>query len=125
MSDRVSETILLCEDDAQERLVRSYLKKCGLYTVPPFLIPINASRQVHGGNVSWVLNEFPRQLEACRRRHAAHAKTLLIVVADADDLPAAERRSQFDGSIGGADADFLVVLIPRRNIETWIRSCSR
>jgi len=42
--------ILLCEDDAQEQLVRFYLKKSGLNTTPPCFIPINASRshQIHG-----------------------------------------------------------------------------
>ncbi len=122
MSERVSEMILLCEDDAQEQLVRFYLKKSGLNTTPPCFIPINASRKVHGGNVRWVLHEFPRQLEACRRRHATHARTLLIVVADADDYSVAERRSQLDGSIGVSDTDLLVVLIPRRHVETWIRA---
>jgi hypothetical protein len=113
--------ILLCEDDAQEQLVRFYLKKSGLDTTPPCFI-INASRKVHGGNVRWVLHEFPRQLEACRRRHATHARTLLIVVADADDHSVAERRSHLDGSIGVFDTDLLVVLIPRRHVETWIRA---
>jgi hypothetical protein len=124
VSDRVSEVILLCEDDEQERLVRAYLKRCGLRTLPPSLRPINASRQVHGGNVTWVLNAFPKELEACRKRHAAHAKTLLIVVVDADDLPVTERRSQLNNPNEVSVSDPVVVLIPKRHVETWIRAAN-
>jgi hypothetical protein len=56
------------------------MKECGLSTDPPYLIVHNASREVHGGNVTWVIREFPKQLHACRQRHAAHANTRLIVV---------------------------------------------
>lgn len=122
MSDRVSKTILLCEDDAHERLVRSYLKVCGLHTEPPYLIPRNASRAVHGGNVSWVLREFPRELEACRKRHATRASTLLIVVVDADQLAVDVRRAELAADPPWSSADPLVVLIPKRHVEAWIRA---
>ena len=122
MSDRVSQTILLCEDDLQEQLVRNYLKECGLNTNPPYLLPRNASREVHGGNVTWVIHEFAKEMHACRQRHAAKANTLLIVVVDADHLTLAERRSQFIADPPLTSSDPLVVLIPRRHIETWIRS---
>ena len=122
MTDRVSKTILLCEDDPQEQLVRRYLDKCGIRTQPPSLIARNASRTVQGGNVGWVLAEFRKELEACRRRHSTRANTLLVVVVDADDHTIDQRRAHLNeqGHIGGADP--LVVLIPKRHIETWIRS---
>lgn len=97
--------------------MRSYLKKCGLNTEPPGLIPRNASREVHGGNVGWVLREFPKELEACRRRHVTHASTLLIIVVDADDYTVAERRGHLNQE---NPDDPTVVLIPKRHIETWI-----
>jgi hypothetical protein len=114
--------VLLCEDDPQERLVRSYLKRCGLTTEPPYLVPRNASREVHGGNVGWVLREFPKEFEACRRRHATHANTLLIVVVDADHLTVVERRGQLHQATEVSVTDPVVVLIPKRHIETWIRA---
>ncbi len=64
----------------------------------------------------------PDSLRRADEDNATHARTLLIVVADADDYSVAERRSQLDGSIGVSDTDLLVVLIPRRHIETWIRA---
>lgn len=118
MSDRVSEIVLLCEDDPQEQIVRRYLERCGLRTLPPTLRVRNASREVHGGNIGWVLGEFPKEMEACRKRHVAHAKTLLIVVVDADHGTVVERRTQLKTN----DGDPMVALIPKRHIETWIRS---
>lgn len=125
MSERVSRTILLCEDDPQQRLVRLYLRECGLRTEPPYFVTRNASREVHGGNVGWVLHEFPKELLACRQRHTAHANTLLVVVVDADDLTVAERRGHFSADTPLSDADPLVMLIPRRHIETWIRAARK
>lgn len=122
MSSRVSGIILLCEDDPQEQLVRAYTKKCGLNTDRPYFTPCNASRAVHGGNVGWVIQEFPRQLHACRQRQA-RAKTLLIVVADADDFTVEQRREHFIGAaVNIQTGDPLVLLIPRRHIETWIHN---
>ena len=118
MGDRVSEMVLLCEDDPQEQIVRRYLERCGLRTLAPTLRVRNASREVHGGNVGWVLREFPKEMEACRKRHAAHAKTVLIVVVDADQSTVADRRAQLKTNAG----DPVVALIPKRQIETWIRS---
>jgi hypothetical protein len=57
-------------------------------------------------------------MEACRKRHAAHAKTLLIVIVDADQSTVADRRAQLQTNTG----DPVVALIPKRHIETWIRS---
>ena len=110
--------VLMCEDDPQEQLVRRYLQRCGHRTLEPTLRVRNASRETHGGNVDRVLSEFPRELEACRKRHVSHAKTQLIVVVDADDHSLAERRAQLNTN----DGDPVVVLIPKRHIETWIRS---
>jgi hypothetical protein len=110
--------VLLCEDDPQEQMVRRYLDRCGLRTLEPTLRVRNASREVYGGNIGWVLREFPGEMEACRKRHAAHAKTLLIVVIDADENTVVDRRAQLETNAG----DPAVALIPKRHIETWIRS---
>jgi hypothetical protein len=122
VSDRVSQTILLCEDDAHSSLVIAYLRQCGLNTNPPCVRIRNASREVRGGNIAWVLQEFPKELHACRKRHATHARTLLIVVADADNFSVDDRRSHLESDPPVSTADPLVVLIPKRHVETWIRN---
>jgi hypothetical protein len=130
VSDRVSQTILLCEDRLQASLVRSYTERCGLNTKEPCFLPIIASERVRGGNVAWVLREFPRQLDACRKRQT-RANTLLILVADANGRGVDERYHDLDRALAGAElgpivsSDPLVVLIPKRHIETWIRATTR
>lgn len=121
MSDRVSRTILLCEDDPHAQLVRAYMERCGLQTREPYFHPRTASREVHGGNVNWVIREYPKELHACRQRHVTHANTLLIVVIDADDLEVVDRRNQLKANPPASAIDPVVILIPKRHIETWIR----
>jgi hypothetical protein len=104
------------------------MKQCGLKSQSPYLRERIASREIHGGNVHWVIREFPRELIACRRRHQGFADTLLILVADADDFEVEARRQHLEKSLEDAQLDPmapddpLVLLIPRRNIETWIHS---
>jgi hypothetical protein len=123
MSNRVSQTILLCEDALQERLTKAYMKLCGLRTEPPYVKALVASRLQEGGNIGWVLNEFPKQLHASRRRHKK-AKTLLILVIDADAFTVEQRRRQLSDRVANAAYEPLrpddpsVLLIPRRHIET-------
>ncbi len=127
MSDRVSRTILLCEDELHERLVREYMKRCRLPTHPPYLVPLVASRLQRGGNVHWVLQRFPEELHACRQRQKK-AETLLIVVIDADQFTVDERRRQLDERLRQEGyeplrrTDPVVLLIPRRHVETWLHS---
>jgi hypothetical protein len=129
VSDRVSQTILLCEDRPQAALVRSYMDRCGLNTKAPVLLSLIASERAHGGNVNWVLREFPRQLQACRRRQA-RAKTLLIVVLDADNRSVDQRYADLDKALETAEfgsidfSDPTVVLVPKRHIEPWIRAAT-
>jgi hypothetical protein len=125
MSDRVSQTILLCEDEAQARLTKAYMKRCGLRAEPPYLKSLVASQMQFGGNVLWVMNEFPSQLRACRQRQKK-ANTLLIVVVDADTFTVEDRRRQLLNRVklagyseSGANEP-AVLLIPKRHIETWI-----
>lgn len=113
----------------QATFVRSYMRRCRLSTNEPWLISRIASELARGGNVNLVLREFPRQLNASRRRQA-RAKTLLIVVIDADDRSVDERYGDLNKALKGADLELIgsldptVVLIPRRHIETWIRAAT-
>ena len=118
--------ILLCEDRLQASLVRQYIERCELNTKKPCLRRIIASEMVHGGNVAWVLREFPRQLDACRKRQT-RAKTLLIVVADADRFRVDERHGDLNRALKGAELEAIaesdpqVILIPqatRRDVDS-------
>jgi len=80
-----------------------------------------ASQQRHGGNVGWVVQQFPGELRAATAR-SARARTLLIVVADADDFLVSEREAEFELTQPPPSA--LVLLIPKRHIETWLAAAS-
>jgi hypothetical protein len=127
MSDRVSQTVLLCEDQLHERIVKAYMKECGLPTHAPYVRPHVASQEQQGGNDAWVLNQFPIQVRACRQRQKK-ATTLLIVVIDADRFTVVDRRRQLNDRLKEAGYEELsvddpvVLLIPRRHGETWICS---
>ncbi len=127
MSDRISRIELLCEDDAQHRLAIRYMQQCDINT-DRVVTPSIASRMQHGGNVAWVLREFPRLLHASRQR-SAKAETLLVVLADADRHGVDERWRQLNRELKRAgyeelkaDDPVAALLIPRRHIETWICS---
>ncbi len=125
MSDRVSQFVLLCEDVTHEQLAKAYLKKCRYENLGRLVRPRVASREQHGGNVGWVLNEFPKELHACRQRQKK-SNTLLIVLVDADTFTVADRRRQLlerlkaAGYEGFGEKEPAVLLIPKRHVETWI-----
>jgi hypothetical protein len=77
-----------------------------------------------GSAEGWVREQFPIQVEACRRRQA---ETKLIVLIDADALTVQQRRAQLDQTLRQAgllpipnDSREIARLVPKRNIETWI-----
>lgn len=125
MSSRASKITSLCEDDEHRRLALAFMKRCRNINTDRVVVEIVASRLQQGGNVGWVLEQFPRQLHACRQRQKK-AQTLLVVVLDADQFTVEERRRQLDASLKQAtyealDAnDPVAILIPRRHVETWI-----
>lgn len=128
MSNRVSKVVLLCEDEAHSRLFRAYLKQVGIPNIDRIMTAEVASQKVHGGNVGWVLDHFPRELYACRKRQT-EAETLLVVMIDADEGTVEDRRKQLDNRARrekmeplSTDDPTLALLIPKRNVETWIRS---
>jgi hypothetical protein len=124
MSDRVSQIVLLCEDQRQQQLVFAYLRSSRKN--PERLVrPRVASQERHDGNIGWVLDEFPKELHACRQRQKK-AQTLLVVFIDADDLsPDARRRQLLDrlkklDMQSLTDEDPVALLIAKRHVETWI-----
>lgn len=78
-----------------------------------------------GSGEQWVRRSYPTQVRAyCRR--SARAQTALLVVIDADTHPVERRIRQlrdalsYEGLAERAEAEAIVHLIPKRNIETWI-----
>lgn len=111
--------IVLCEDKQQRVFVRRFLKP---RTNHP--IRIVSAPPAEGAAEQFVREQYPKELRALR---AATVNAVLIVMIDGD--PAAgptERSRQLDTSCRQFDipprrsGEPVAVLVPKRNIETWL-----
>lgn len=116
---RASEIVLLCEDEMHARLLRAYFRQCNIPT--GIVRALVASKLTQGGNDVLVIRMFPDELQRCRLR-AKKARSLLVVVLDADEAEVVDRRRQLAPSPPLTNDDPVVILIPKRNVETWIRA---
>jgi hypothetical protein len=119
---RPSLVIVVLEDDNHEMLVRRYLKKRGMREHE---IRIEISPSGEGSAENWVRKTFVKEISAYRTRHA---RTKLIVVIDADTGTVQERLRQLDQALRDngkqavdTDSEQIARLVPKRNVETWIR----
>lgn len=116
-----SQVILLVEDRRQQQLISRYLRRLGLWHATR-AVPVPAGR---GSGAQWVLKQFPIEVARYRSR-ANRAATKLVVFIDADTHTVHARLRQLEQALKEADvprieeADQIVRLIPKRNIETWI-----
>ena len=126
MPERIARKVVLTEDMEQQKLVRKYLEKCGHNLRECEFLP---RRKWPGGSGEQnVRHEFPVQVRACRSTTGKKASALLVVMIDADRKTTNERGQQLSKALEDADEDplghdeLIVVLIPRRHVETWIRA---
>lgn len=110
---------LLCEDSQTDAFVRRFLKHRNFRSRDIRTLPLPGGRQ---SGEQWVRERYPIELRAVRRRQGAY----LIVVTDADTHSTAVRRAQLDAACDENetprrdDGDPALVIVPRRNIETWL-----
>ena len=115
MSARI---VLVCEDTPTDSFVRRFLRRRQFRAHDITTLPVPHGSQ---SGEQWVRERYPNQLKAIRSRQDA----FLIVVTDADQHTTEQRRSQLDEECGrqGVPArtskDPVIILVPRRNIETW------
>lgn len=112
--------VLVCEDVAHRNFVTACLKELGVRQLNHKLAQWVASTELVGGNLTSVIDrvndtEFPNWKVKCKS-----TKVLLVVVVDADADAILKRRQDFPDD-SSSNADLFVVVIPRRNIETWVR----
>ena len=126
MPERIANKIILAEDAAQQNLVRRYLERCG--HTPPFRLVALPASGPSGSGEKYVRDQYPLQVQACRSSLGRRATALLIVVIDADLETTQRRWLQLSDALKAAgmnerrDEEPVVVLIPRRHVETWIRA---
>ena len=126
MPERIANKIILAEDTIQQNLVRRYLERCG-HTGPFRLVPLPA-RGPGGSGEKYVRNQYPHQVQACRSSLGRRATALLIVIIDADMETTQRRSLQLSDALKTAGlnerrhGEPIVLLIPKRHVETWIRA---
>lgn len=110
--------VLLCEDSQTNSFVRRFLKRRNFSNRDIQTLPLSADQ---GSGEQRVRAQYPNQLKAIRAKRDAY----LIVVIDADTHTTSQRRDQLDDACrqqnvpARTDKDSVVLVIPRRNIETW------
>lgn len=114
--------VLLCEDGQHECFVRRFLKARGWQTGEMYVVK---SPEARGAAEQWVRKRYPLELAEYRIR-SARAATGLMVMIDADAHGVEERGNELDaacteqGISPRRPDEAVAVLVPKRNIETWI-----
>ncbi|MCE2513479.1 MAG: hypothetical protein J4F37_00430 [Acidobacteria bacterium] len=110
---------LLCEDSQTDAFVRRFLRRRNFRGRDIRTLPLPAGNQ---SGEQWVRERYPTELKALRTRQRAY----LLVVTDADVLSTETRRAQLEAACDEKqipprdDDDPVLVIVPRRNIETWL-----
>lgn len=117
-----AQVVVLAEDQQHQNFAYHWLRRRGFGVSQIRLLPLPAGR---GAGEQYVRENYVHQLKEQRRR-AASMKCHLVVVVDADMLPVQQRHQQLDEALQQAGlaqrstGEQVCVLIPKRNVETWI-----
>ena len=109
---------LLCEDRQTDNFVRRFLFHRNFRSRDIHTVPLPDGLQ---SGEQWVRESYPRQLKVVRRRRQVG----LLVVIDADNNTTTDRKAGLDQECvrqnvtPSSPNDPVIVVIPRRNIETW------
>lgn len=114
MAKRRVQYLVLAEDVNQQNFVRHFLTAAGRREFRALPLPAGGSGEQH------VRENFRQHFE---RTRSSVVSSLLIVVTDADTLTVEHRRGTLLATLKEplAATDPVTLLIPKRNIETWIR----
>jgi hypothetical protein len=124
--ERIANKIILAEDLEQQNLVRRYLERCG-HAAPFRLLPL-PFKGTGGSGEKYVRDQYPHQVQACRSSLGRQATALLVVIVDADMETTQRRAAQLGNALQAAgmhargNDEPIVVLIPKRHVETWIQA---
>ena len=126
MSKRRVKIVLLCEDSQHEAFIRRFLKGMGWNTRE---IRVEKSPSAIGSAEQWVREKFPVELSVYRQRRQ-QAASALIAMIDADTKNVQDRINDYEAACNSrqiefrADGEAVAIVVPKRNIETWIRYLS-
>ncbi len=116
-------TIVLCEDEAHALFVYRWLLNRGLKSGEIRIVPCPAGR---GAGTQHVVTSYPGEVSEYRARANHVSSRRLIVVIDADTSTVPQRLASLEaklrdaGLAARASTERICLLVPRRNVETWI-----
>jgi len=121
MPRRFALVVLLCEDRQQECFAYRYLRHKGLSR---YRIHVRKAPSAAGAAEQYVRQQYPAEVAALRAK--AHSSAGLIAVLDVDSTSPQFRLNQLAEALQDAHQpprakdEPIAVLLPNRNIETWI-----
>ncbi len=121
MPRRYTKVVVLAEDRRHCSFVKRFLEQRGIDSGRIRLKPSPAGR---GAGEQFVRRKFPTEVDYLRRR--PHLCLGLVAVIDCDVRTIQERQRQLDDALTSenqasrTNEEAIAVLMPRRNIETWI-----
>lgn len=110
--------VLLCEDEAQERLLRPVCRKRFGD------VRVRRAPQGKGSACAWVISQYPREVRALRSKGLQRVG--LVVVVDGDRSGVNGRRKELAAALGSAGLapvgakERIALCIPTWSIETWL-----
>jgi hypothetical protein len=116
------QVVILCEERQQEVFARYFLVSCG---VDRHRIRINICPKGKMAGEQYVREQYPKEVRAYRSR-SNYQTVGIVVVTDADVRTVAGKFHELEGGLEGdcqakrQAQERVALLIPKRNIETWI-----
>jgi hypothetical protein len=120
--ERIAEIIVLAEDLNQGNFARHYLIRSGH---EPRTVRLRLSPSGRGSAEQYIREQYPTEVKNYRYR-ASSRKAALIVLIDADVGTVVEHERELEKSLRRAgeakrnQAEAIALLVPKRNIESWI-----
>jgi hypothetical protein len=114
--------VILCEDAQQHTFIYRLLKQLGF---PRGRIRVEQAPIGGGSAEQWVRESYPNEVEVHRRKRS-RMNIGLVTAIDADTNPIDHRYRQLDERLDDSalsrreDDEKICILVPKRNIETWI-----
>ena len=121
MAKRHADIIILCEDRAQANFILHHLKKRDFNYRQLRVLPRDGS----GSGQQFVLQKYAAEVKAYRSK-ANHLSCALITAIDADRREVQNVQQRLEEQLQNAamenrkTGERIALLIPKRNIETWI-----
>ena len=122
MANREVSITILCEDLQQEVFIRQWLQALGFKTQKMRILRSPSGR---GAGEQFVKERYAIEVQAHRAR-STYRQVSLVVAIDADIMSVAERQVQLSEQLQTikqsprSESEQIALLIPKRNIETWI-----